>query len=375
MAGGCESSYLWQGPPAGTCVKIRSIELLRGLAALSVAVAHADSLFGGNKDLPFGRWHSFAMPGTAGVEFFFVLSGFVMALAHGHEIAHGGHVGRFLWKRFCRIYPLYWVVLAVPLYRFWGAPMLTPQAIGGWLSLLPVRIDNLLVVAWTLRQEVTFYLVLALCLLPAVGRWILAAWVLFTTALWFVLPPVPGVPGTSIPLAHVFSIFDFEFFAGLLAGWLLPRLPRGAGPGWALLAAGCGGLAWRMSLDDWGADYGPVHARPVYGGAYAAIILGCAALERAGAWRFGRVGGAVAGWAGALSYPLYLSHLLTLDAIAGRIGPSGVAARIGADATFAVLLAGAVLGGAVLAYAVDRPMQRALRWVSGGSMRPRPAPG
>ena len=253
-------------------MKIRSVEALRGLAALSVAVAHSDSLIGGNADLPFGRWHAYAMPGTAGVEFFFVLSGFVMAVAHGGEIG-GGHVGRFLWRRFCRIYPLYWLVLCWPLHQFWGA--VTPRSLAEWASLLPVRPDNLLVVAWTLRQEVVFYLVLALCLLPYVGKWVLGLWVLATAAIWFVVatPPLPGVAG--IVFIQVFSIFDFEFFAGLGAGFLLRRWRRpNPGLAWTLLAAGVALLAWRMSLDGWGAEYGPGGARPVYGAAYGAIIPG-----------------------------------------------------------------------------------------------------
>lgn len=367
-----------RGQPGGlprtvtrTCLRINSIEVLRGLAALSVAVAHSDSLIGGNPDLPFGRWHSFAMPGTAGVEFFFVLSGFVMAVAHRHDMAVGGNVGRFLWKRFCRIYPLYWIVLLFPLYRFWGAPSLTAEAILGWLSLLPVRSDNLLVVAWTLRQEVTFYLVLALCLIPRIGRFVLALWVVATVCWWFVLPRPPVLPFGALAAGHVFSLFNFEFFAGLAAGWLLPRWPRSARLGSTVLALAVVGLAWRMALDGWGAEYGPVHARPIYGLAYAGIILSLAVLERDGAIRYGPRATTFAGWAGALSYPLYLSHLLTLDFVAARLGPSGAAARLGPDATFAIMLLCAVIAAAVLALVVDQPLQRALRRLSAGNT-PRP---
>ncbi len=364
-------------------MKLRSIEAARGLAALSVVVAHCDGLIGGNPDLPFGQWHSFRMPGTAGVAFFFVLSGFVMAVAHGDEIGRGGDVGRFLWKRFCRIYPLYWLALAVQLHKFWLAPSLTPGAIAAWLSLLPVRMDNLLVVAWTLRQEVTFYLVLAVCLVAGAGRWLLAAWVAATVAWWTVLPQVLEASVGGAVLAHVLSSFNFMFFAGLLAGWLLPRWPagqgadQGAGQGasWALLAAGAGVVLWRMSLDGWGAVYGPIVSRPVYGAGYGAVILGLAALERDGGLRFGPRGAALAMAAGALSYPLYLSHLLVIDAVAHWIGPPGLAARLGPGLVFAVLLAAALAVAAALAAWVDRPMARLLRRVSAGNTLRRPAPG
>ncbi len=356
-------------------MKIRTIEVLRGLAALSVAVAHSDSFIGGSADLPFGRWHSFAMPGTAGVEFFFVLSGFVMAVAHRDDLAEGRNMGRFLWRRFCRVYPLYWIVFLIPLYRFWGAPSITPSSVAAWMSLLPLRPDNLLIVAWTLRQEVTFYLVLALCLLPFVGRFILVAWIGSTVLVWFVLPPLSFLPYGSLVFGHLFSLFNFEFFAGLLAGWLLPRWTRWPGLAWLLLAAGIGGLGWRMSLDGWGVEYGPVAARPIYGAAYASIIVAFAVLERGGRIRFGRRAAVMAGWAGAVSYPLYLVHLPVLDYVARWLGASGMAGRIGPDLTFAVLLASTVLGGLALAVAVDQPLQRLLRRVSAGSMSPRPVPG
>ena len=353
-------------------MKIRSIELLRGLAALSVAVSHSDSFIGGNPELPFGRWHPYTMPGTVGVQFFFVLSGFVMALAHGSEIGHGGHIGRFLWKRFCRIYPLYWVVLAWLTYHFWGAPVVTPGAVTQWASLLPIRTDNLLVVAWTLRQEVTFYLILALCLLPRIGGVVLVVWIGMTTCTWFVTP-VPGM--ADVTVGHVLNLFDFEFFAGLAAGWLLRRMPAGGTIGWGMLASGLALLAWRMSRDGWGMDYGSIAATPVYGAAYAAIILGCATLERDGAIRFGPRAGRFAALAGAVSYPLYLVHLPVLDVVAHALGPSGIAARLGPDLTFATLLAASVLAGLVLALAVDQPLQRALRRLNAGSRSSRPALG
>ena len=348
---------------------------MRGLAALSVVLAHSDASIGGNHDLPFSRWHGFSLPGTAGVEFFFVLSGFVMAASHGGEIGQGGDAGRFLWKRFCRIYPLYWLVLAIPLYRFWGAPVVTPEAVVAWFSLLPVRFDNLVVVAWTLRQEVTFYLLFALCLLPRAGRAVLAAWIGGTLAWWLWRPALPFGGGAATVVAHVFNPFNFEFFAGLLAGWLLPRATIPPWAACALLPLALLAILWRMSLDGWGAAYGPAAAQVVYGAGYAAIILALASLERDGVLRFQPRAARLALAAGAVSYPLYLTHLTTLDAVAGIIGPLGLAARIGPDATFALLVAAAAAMAWLVTAFIDQPIQQALRRVSAGSMLRRPVAG
>ena len=356
-------------------MKIRSLEILRGVAAFSVVLAHCDELIGSNHELPFTRWHSFSLPGTAGVEFFFVLSGFVMAVAHGRDIGAGGSVGRFLWKRFCRIYPLYWLVLAIPLHRFWAAPSVTPGAVAAWFSLLPIRFDNLVVVAWTLRQEVTFYLLFALCLLPRFGRAVLLAWIGGTFAWWVWRPALALGWEAETVAAHVFSAFNVEFFAGLLAGWLVPRVQLRPAFAWALLPAAVSVIAWRMSLDGWGAEYGPVAAQLAYGAGYALVILALAALERHHALRFTPRLARWAAAAGAVSYPLYLTHVITLDAVAGVIGPDGLAARIGPDGTFALFLVAALSAAWLVTVFVDQPIQHVLRRVSAGSMLRRPVAG
>ena len=239
---------------------------MRGLAALSVAIAHSDSSIGNNAVLHFARWHRFEMPGTPGVEFFFVLSGFVMALMHAGEIGRGGHIGRFLWRRVCRIYPIYLIALGYLAWQFWGAPSVSLHALIAWASLLPIRSDNLIVVAWTLRQEVTFYLVFALCLLPRIG-WVGPRRVEAGTVGVGLLGWSAAVPGVSGLVTNaVFNPFTFEFFAGLAGGRTLP--PRAGETRSSVRPRRRRvGAAHRphVAVDGWGEEYGPVHARIVYG--------------------------------------------------------------------------------------------------------------
>jgi peptidoglycan/LPS O-acetylase OafA/YrhL len=78
--------------------EIRSLNTLRGLAALMVAAFHAPMLFGVQAWLP----HAYLA-----VDLFFVLSGFVMAHAYGGRIAEGLSFPRFAQLRLARLYPLY----------------------------------------------------------------------------------------------------------------------------------------------------------------------------------------------------------------------------------------------------------------------------
>lgn len=85
--------------------KLLPLESLRGIAALSVAVFHMD--IGSHLNNVFTD-HAWLM-----VDFFFVLSGFVIALNYQERITSFADLGRFQKKRFWRLYPLHLLMLLV----------------------------------------------------------------------------------------------------------------------------------------------------------------------------------------------------------------------------------------------------------------------
>lgn len=99
---------------------IISLDALRGIAAIMVVLFHtrvASSVF----DLSLVRnGHMF-------VDFFFVLSGFVIAMNYMGSLSNGGNVGEFLAKRIARLWPLHVFTLAAfvlldALRKPWSAP-------------------------------------------------------------------------------------------------------------------------------------------------------------------------------------------------------------------------------------------------------------
>lgn len=74
-----------------------TLDGLRGIAALSVVVLHANRLIG---DM---TWSSAALA----VDLFFALSGFVLAHAYGSRLAENLSVAEFMKARLIRLYPLY----------------------------------------------------------------------------------------------------------------------------------------------------------------------------------------------------------------------------------------------------------------------------
>jgi peptidoglycan/LPS O-acetylase OafA/YrhL len=91
---------------------LRTLQAGRGVAAIAVLLYHLNlelvARFGGASV-------SGLEVGWAGVDFFFVLSGFIIWHVHAGDIGQDGRLGRYLWNRFTRLYPVYWAVLAVAL--------------------------------------------------------------------------------------------------------------------------------------------------------------------------------------------------------------------------------------------------------------------
>lgn len=82
------------------------LDALRGLAALVVVFYHAPAYL--NFDLPFG---------FLAVDFFFCLSGFVIAFSYEERLRSGLGPGRFILLRIIRLYPLYFLATILTLMR------------------------------------------------------------------------------------------------------------------------------------------------------------------------------------------------------------------------------------------------------------------
>ncbi len=142
---------------------------LRFLAAAAVAVVHIPALANDTTLPPTPR--RFMAEGFAGVPFFFVLSGFVLAYSYHRRLASPtrGDLGRYLLARFARIWPVYLLTLAVLAFF-----PLVPPPTGGWevganLLLLQMWLPaaspyppGINPAAWSLSDEVFFYLCLPL---------------------------------------------------------------------------------------------------------------------------------------------------------------------------------------------------------------------
>ncbi len=201
--------------------KLHGIEAGRGIAALLVVLVHATSILALPQNLGSQSFAGLFKFGHAGVDFFFVLSGFIIYYIHHHEFNQPGQVAAYWQKRFVRIVPTYWIVLAV--YGCILAVSPTQQryeqeidTIVRSIFLLPGGNGQILGVAWTLTHELLFYALFAVLLLHRrVGQILFTSWfVLLLTQLFFNI-------ADGIIAEFFLRLFNLGFFLGMLAAKLL----------------------------------------------------------------------------------------------------------------------------------------------------------
>lgn len=329
---------------------IANLQFLRGVAATMIVLIHLQVVLA-----PVLAAEAFAGSLHAGVDIFFVISGFIMVYVTADRSETGL---RFLLGRVVRIVPVYWLFTTVFLLAALALPGLgqIEDPLGRYLpSLLflpgdePPRFMPLLYVGWTLNLEMYFYLLFAIGLASGLGRngrlALVGALILLPVLLWRFAAPHPLFAFYGMPMV-------VEFLLGMLLAHFrdgLRRLPRVAGP--AMAGAG---VAWLIA--DPGIAETPFLARY----AIPAVLLVAGAIRcEDGGWRID--------WQplmalGAASYALYISHPLVLSAfnnIQERVAP--LQAPAPAIAFALVALAAAIAVALLVHYLFEKPVGARLK--------------
>jgi peptidoglycan/LPS O-acetylase OafA/YrhL len=200
-------------------VRLRELDALRGLAALAVSFQHVFLLTGSAAAVlavvaltPLNA----LIDGTRAVLFFFVLSGFVLAVPF---FRGGVSPTGFVAKRAARIYPAYWfaLIVSIGIYSLSANPHVTLYSAANFASLLTdYTAQTYNVVFWSLVQEMRISILFPLLILPVVRlpwRWVLAGSVPLLVAGFFG-EEFPGGPIVGL-FATVF--YAFFFVIGALA--------------------------------------------------------------------------------------------------------------------------------------------------------------
>ncbi len=349
---------------------IEGLQVLRAVASLMVVLHHARLSVPGSDG-----WPSF---GEAGVDIFFVISGFVMAYTTNVDdgLPAGGRlraVGMFLRRRVIRVVPLYWLALIWTSRRALAQGQVSTDlakdfffiphpnaAIHSWLA-------PTLQQGWTLNYEAFFYLLFGATILVGSRRIV----VLLSALLGCVLVAAllssigwPAEPESAAGIARRFygDNIILEFGYGVVLQQLMSGSPAPAWPRWvfwSVAALGTVGIALCHGLG----------LRGLLEGLPAAIIVW--ACIQACAGRRSRVFELL----GAASYSIYLFHWASFGAakpLAAALastanGPLKVTVLMGAH--FAI----ALLAGLAIHVLIERPFTAWATRKFGGPRRRVPA--
>lgn len=209
---------------------------LRALAILGVVAVHVGQILP-QVDGALGNLLDY---GARGVQLFFVVSGFTLALRYSSV---DFSFRQFLWRRYLRIAPMFYVgmVLYLALGRGlgWGFEAGSASALDivtaatfthGWL---PETINGVVPGGWSIAAEATFYLTFPVILLligrPRLFALFAGASVVVAAASLFLLRRfVPGDADTAFSFYFWLSQYPaFVFGCGLV--WLVPWLEQRVG--------------------------------------------------------------------------------------------------------------------------------------------------
>lgn len=253
--------------------------MLRALAAFMVAVHHVQpdaAVLALQAGASFAR--SDLLPWMAGVDIFFVVSGFIMVHASASLFGRPGATRLFLERRIARIVPLYWAAttlflligLAVPAVLNSGAPGIG-QIAASYLFWPTLSTQGLVQpvysLGWTLNYEMLFYVLFAASLVLPRG--------LVVPAVTLALGVLVGGEVLAGPLPLPFGFWGQPIVLEFAAGMALALLRRGglhlASPlRWSIAAAGVAILLLGRNLP---LPVGPWRDLIIHGSAATLLVL------------------------------------------------------------------------------------------------------
>lgn len=219
--------------PTGARRRVTNLDVLRALSALAVLGIHAYALGRGTIPIRAERWFQVPLLGLAsGVWMFFVISGYVISRPFVDALLEARPLPAlrgYAWRRILRIYPLYWVTLAVVI------AIAGVDGLGPWLllshvallnNLVPRQQESLFSVTWTLTIEVIFYAAIPLCAYAAraagsrrltaerLACWVIVSWL--ASIAFTVFAGLQGDGGIGLWLRGVFPGMWASFCPGIL---------------------------------------------------------------------------------------------------------------------------------------------------------------
>ena len=286
------------------------LQSCRGLLAVAVVVYHLTAAT---------HFYAFVHGAYAAVDFFFVLSGFVIAAAYEERVRGVGRFVQYAVRRVGRLYPLHLFVLGVWLLIEFAKSWLGEPAFQGDTS-WPDFWQNLFLTqafgpdsitwnypAWSIGLELWANVAAGLILLALGRRWWIGAIAMITLlAAFYASQYVIDYAGAQARFDILAN--DSDYIAGFFIGMLVHSVYRGArrvgftAP-WGMDVLGLAGVLAIFRY----ADAMPFLSKSA---AFAIVVL-VIAFERGPVSALLRRPAAL--WLGTISYSIYLTHVIFVN--------------------------------------------------------------
>jgi exopolysaccharide production protein ExoZ len=340
---------------------LQSVQICRGLAALLVLVYHTSAIMGlqkyGSQNIFNGYLSSL---GFIGVDFFFVLSGFIIPFAHQKDVGRSDQFGRYAYRRVSRIYPIYWLYLTVILmaYQVRGEQSILSFAdYFSFYSLLRVSgTATPIPQAWSLFHEIIFYTMFGILILNrTIGALVIGLWLLIIV-IRFDYTPFSLGPAAWRDFAGVaLSLLNLNFLWGTAV--LFALRPMSTRFGLLLIGTGILALIMVAIAERTGTLTLYPQLRALDGPASALVLAGLICMEG----YISRYASAFFGFFGDASYSIYLTHYAVLSILAKIAVSLNIFGFLAPIPAFAILAVLATAAGCILYAFVERPLLNILR--------------
>jgi len=282
---------------------LKTVQAGRGLAALAVCAFHLSIGLGDARYLGYRVFDTYTWRGNLGVDFFFVLSGFIIMFAHNKDINQPGKWKQYITKRFVRVFPIYWLYTigySVLVLAGFSQVATVPDTVVQWISTFSlIRLENFatpLGPAWTLFHEIGFYIVFSVLIFSR--KWgvaLIAAWM--ATILYFFHF---NTVAERSAFSTYFSAYNLDFLIGIAAYFLWKRAKLIEG--YFVLAVGILLLVATLIVESQGLVFEGY--RFLYGLAFGGILAGMVIWESTKT----NIYLPLATLIGNASYTIYLTH-------------------------------------------------------------------
>jgi peptidoglycan/LPS O-acetylase OafA/YrhL len=339
--------------------KLYSIQALRAIAAGLVVLFHTQEVaerYGDADSILNGFFHLKHF-GGAGVDIFFVISGFIMTVVSKNHFGSDGASIEFFKRRLVRIVPIYWFYTTVVLILV-CLPFTLKKSVFDFLFtiksflFIPAidptsgKLFPLLAQGWTLSYEMYFYVLFAFFLKFPRNIFLPSITLLFSACIGLRLASIVDyTPISSLFTNPILMEFVFGCFIG--NAYVAGRHPNPLGS-IGLFGFGCLGLMATIFLGS-----GGITRVVVWGLPAACLVAGAVNLERTFGFRTPRILVAL----GDSSYTLYLTHTLVLMVL-GKFLKVGLLSGIPIDIFILFSVALCVFSGHLAYLCIEKPTTR-----------------